>query len=256
MPRALARTLAALALVAAAAPLHAQELPPARQLVDRYLQAIGAPAALAAHTSVRMTGELEFTAMGLKGTTQTSVASPNKMVSTVDLAGVGQIRNGFDGTTGWQLSPIQGPSVFQGAQLEQTRENATWAEMLVDIAEPATYTSLETVRRTEMGGRPCHEVKAVRASGREAFYCFDVETGLLVGSRQKQAGEMGEVEVIATSSDYKDFGGLKLATRSVVLFAGQEMRTTLTAVEFDTVQPSAFELPPEIRALQPPAPRN
>ncbi|HEU0052968.1 MAG TPA: hypothetical protein VFQ39_07310 [Longimicrobium sp.] len=243
------RGLAVAALVLAAAPARAQETPTADQLVTRYLAAIGGPQAVQRYSSMRVTGTVSIPAAGLTGTTDVSMAKPGKMLMTMQFPGLGEIRNGFDGTVGWGISPMTGPTVSDGAELEQVRENANWPEMLTQLSEKTAYSTIETVGRAEYGGRPCWKVRLVRTSGRESFLCFDVENGLIVATQRKQASRMGEIEATTLVSDYRDFGGLKMATKSTTQMAGQEMVFTTTAVEFDTVPATAFDLPADIRTM-------
>jgi hypothetical protein len=242
--------MAAAALSLAAVPAVAQETPPtADQLVNRYLDAIGGRQAVQRYSSMRVRGTVDMPGAGLTGTTDVSLGKPGKMVVVMEFPGVGQIRNGFDGTVGWGVSPMTGPTVSDGAELEQARENSNWPEMLTQLADKPAYSTVETVGRAEYGGTSCWKVRFVRVSGRESFLCFHPETGLIVASQRKQASQMGEIEAITLVSEYRDFGGLKMATKSTTQVAGQEMRFTTTAVEFDTVPATAFDLPAEIRTL-------
>lgn len=243
-----ALALAAVSL-ALAAPLRAQALPDARQLLEKHIEAVGGRAAVEGRQSVKITSTLDFPAVGLTGTGVTVVARPNRVAATMEFAGVGQIKSGFDGTVGWSTSPMTGPSLSEGEELEQTREAAGFLESVFQVSEPSEYRALETVERTEMGGRPCWKVKLTRASGRESFACFDVETGLIVGSQRKQVSRMGEMEMVSVLSDYKDFGGVKVATRTSLTVGPQTINATVTAVEWNAAEPNAFELPAEIKTL-------
>ncbi|HEX7243653.1 MAG TPA: hypothetical protein VF263_25425 [Longimicrobiaceae bacterium] len=249
-PRAL--LLAAALASLAAAPLAAQgTLPPAQQLLDRYAQAVGGRDRVARYTSVRTVSDLEFMGMGIKGTVESYTAKPNRMFMKTELGPAGTGTMGFDGAVGWTNSAMQGPALMEGAELEQRREESDFLESAAMIADPAAYASIQTVERAEMGGKACWKVKLVRKSGRESFNCYDVETGLLAGIVRTQVTQMGNMEITSVVGDYKDFGGVLLPTRSTATAAGQPVVivTTTRSVEFDTAQPSVFELPQEIRAL-------
>ncbi|HEV2146904.1 MAG TPA: hypothetical protein VGR37_05860 [Longimicrobiaceae bacterium] len=263
LPRAL-RLAATAALLAASAPLAAQggaaagDLPPAKQLIDRYAEAIGGREKVMSHTSMRSVADVEMPAVGLKGTMEMFAARPNRSFVSMNFPGVGASTTGFDGTVGWTVNPMQGPSLMEGAALDYMRETADFYETLSQIPDPARYTSIETVERTEMGGRPCWKVKLVSRSGRESFNCYDTETGLLVGMVRTQETAMGKMETTSVLSDYKEFGGIKVSTKSVTSMMGQQMIIATRTVELDTVQPSQLEPPAEIRTLvqAQAAPRN
>jgi hypothetical protein len=252
-PRAL--RLAAAALLASAAPLAAQAaapadaLPPAQQLIDRYAEAVGGRAKILSHSSLRATADVEMPAVGLKGSMEMFAAKPNRSFVRMDFPGMGATTTGYDGTVGWMVNPLQGPSLAEGEALEYMRETADFHEALAQLPDPARYASIETVERTEMGGRPCWKVKLVRPSGRESFNCYDVENGLLVGMVRTQESAMGNMETTTVLSDYKEFGGIRMATKSVTSMMGQQMVAATRTVELDTVQPSQLEPPAEIRTL-------
>ncbi|HEX2093488.1 MAG TPA: hypothetical protein VHG28_13870 [Longimicrobiaceae bacterium] len=233
------------------APLAAQgpALPPAQQILDRYAQAVGGRERIARYSSAHVVSEMEMPSIGMKATIESWAAKPNRSFVRMELGAAGTTTMGFDGTVGWSNSAIQGPSLLEGAELEQMREGSDFVEAISMIPDPAGYSAIETVERTEMGGRVCYKVKLVRKSGRESFNCYDVETGLLVGMSRTQETAMGKIETTAVVSDYKEFGGVMIPTRSTGTMMGQQIVSTTRSVEFDTVQPSQFDLPQEIRAL-------
>jgi hypothetical protein len=237
-------SLLAVSLVPAAA--AAQELPPARQLVDRYIEAIGGREAILARTSTHTTGTFAMPAMGLTGDLEVYSADPGRQVTKVNISGIGEIRTGFDGEVAWSLNPMEGPRVFEGKELAQAKDEAAPESTLRD---PALVESLETVEKTSMNGQDCYRVRVVWKSGRETFDCYSVETGLIVALQQKNESPMGAIDVTVLVNDYKDFGGLRLPTRLVQQMMGAEQVLTITSVSFDAVDPSVFELPAEIRAL-------
>ncbi len=242
--------LAAALASLAAAPLAAQgTLPPAQQLLDRYAQAVGGRDRVARYSTARVVSEMEMPAMGMKGTIESYSAKPNRSFARIEMGAAGTTTMGFDGTVGWSSNAMQGPALAEGEQLEQMREGADFVESVTMIADPSAYASIRTVERTEMGGKACWKVKLVRKSGRESFNCYDTETGLLAGIVRTQETPMGKVETSAVVSDYKEFGGVLIPTRSTGTMMGQQIVSSTRSVEFDTAQPSVFELPAEIRAL-------
>ncbi|MEW5928090.1 MAG: hypothetical protein AB1941_11440 [Gemmatimonadota bacterium] len=234
----------ALALPAAAA---AQQLPPAKQLIDRYVEVTGGRDAYMKHRSRTTEIELEMPAMGMKMPMRVVQTAPNRMVSQAEMpGGAGTMRSGYDGTVGWQINPMAGPSLMSGAELEQTVQQA---EFYGTLNYDKLYRTMETVERTEMGGRPCYRVKLVTASGRESWQCFDTETGLMVASGGKQESQMGTIDMTTLLSDYKEFDGIRVPTRATAQMMGQQMVTTIKSVSHAPVEASAFALPAEIQAL-------
>lgn len=241
--------IAAALLAGAPAELPAQQaanLPAARELVSRYVAAIGGREAVLRPASSRAVGHFEMPAAGLRGDMEILSARPNRMVSIITIPGLGVIRSGFDGTVGWSVDPMMGARLMSGAELDATRDQSN---MLAAVRDPSLFRSMETVERTEIGGQPCHKVKLVWTSGRESFDCYHTETGLLVATIATQESPMGSVEVTTSYSDYREFGGVRMPTRMTQAVMGQQQILSVTDVQYDAVDASAFELPAEIRAL-------
>lgn len=222
-------------------------LPAARTIIDRYVQAIGGRDAVLRHTSIRSVGSFEMPAAGVKGNLTVVQVAPNKMGMTIDLPGMGQMVTAYDGTVGWSINPMQGPRVLEGKELAQIREDAGPAAML----RPADRVrSVETVERTTMNGQSCYKVKVTTLSGRETFDCYSTETGLLVGMTGTQDSPMGQVQVTTLFDDWKEFGGLKAATKVRLQMLGQEQVLTIDRLEFDRQDDlKALEMPEQVKPL-------
>jgi hypothetical protein len=255
MKHSFGRTLALTALVLAgsARGAAAQELPPAQQIVDRYVESIGKGAATRQnfrHVVAEMSMPAGTMTMDMK------FARPNKMVTSVEMPGLGAMRSGFDGTRGWSVNPMSGAQVMEGKELEQL---ARQADFDASFNLSKQFPSMTTVERSTANGQPCYKVRMVSVSQDTAFACFDVGTGLLSQMQTRQESQMGRMETTINMLDYKDFGGVKMPTRTITQVMGQELTTTVKSVSTEPIAPAAFEPPAEVKALmqQPaPAPKN
>jgi hypothetical protein len=106
---------------------------------------------------------------------------------------------------------------------------------------------LDTVAEEEVHGKPASGVKVTAADGKDFTLYFDKESGLPV----KQVatvmgfGGGGEVKQETTFSEYKDFGGIKKATKVESKRDGQPFQE-MTITEFkvlDKVDPKTFAEP-------------
>jgi hypothetical protein len=186
-------------------------------------------------------------AQGLVGTVEIfGAANPNRATLRVQVPGLGEIASGFDGSHGWSLSPLLGPMLQVGKELEQSKFDA---DFYGDLRDPKRYRSMKTVEKTTFDNRPCYKVSMVREDGSEDFDFYDVVTGLRAGSMNTRETPMGSVKTTSIEGDYKKFGNLLLATSVVQQIMGVEQKIMLATVEFDKVQPSAFDLPDPIKAL-------
>lgn len=259
-----ARWIAALALATFTLTTHAQQpaapaggaagpksaaaadLPTARSIIDRHVRAIGGREAVLSHSSTHARGTLSMPMAGMTGELDIYAAKPNRSLVKITLGGVGSVVEGFDGTHGWTLSPMTGPMLLDGRQLEDKRFDA---EYHAELKDDARYASMTTLERTEFDGRPCYRVRLQRKSGAEDIEFYDVATGLKAGGITTRETQMGTVTATTVERDYKKFGNLLQATTIRSQFSGMEQVITLTAVEYDSVPASVFEMPAEIKAL-------
>ena len=245
-----ARALGVAAVVATAHAAAAQQqsgLPPAQQIVEKYVQAIGGRQLIGRFNARHTQAEMSMPAMGMTMTMDVYQARPNKMFSRIDMGGMGTATSGYDGQVAWVNSAMSGPRILSGPELNETLSHADFDASL----DPAkTFTTMETLGEKTVDGHPCWNVRMVTATGVEAQNCFDKETGLLVGSTVTQHSQMGEMQAEMLYSDYREFDGIRMPTKTTVSTMGQQMVTTLKSVSHEAVPDSMFALPPEIRALQ------
>jgi hypothetical protein len=221
-------------------------LPAPQELIARHVKAVGGREAVLAYSSRRATGTMSVPASGMEGTLEVFMAKPNKSLMRINLPGVGAMEEGFDGTHGWSINPVTGPSLLQGKQLEDRREESEFGS---ELTLEKNYTAMKTVEKTDFDGRPCYKVVATRKVGGEDTIYFDVETGLRAGSVATRETPMGPITATTFETGYKQFGKVKYPTRLRISTMGIEQVMTLNTIEHDTVDPNTFALPAPIKAL-------
>ncbi len=243
------RTFATL-MIAGAVPVlaAAQGLPDGKALVSKHIAAIGGREAMEKHSSVHMTGTFSMAAMGIEGPIHLYRAKPSLFLQQITLGAMGEVTQGFDGTTAWSVNPMMGPSIVTGDQAAQMKQQA---DFFADYPDFAKYTSVETVGLEDFEGRKCYKVKLVKADGSgEAMQFFDAETGLAAGmTRTVENPQMGKIDVTVVMSDYKDQGGVKMPSKILQKTPQGDVLLTFTTVEFDNVDAKVFALPDAVKAL-------
>jgi outer membrane lipoprotein-sorting protein len=256
MQKTFGRTLtlgAALALALTAGGAQAQQLPTARQIVDRYVEAVGGRQVVAQQRFRRIQAEMSMPAMGATFTMDSKYARPNKFINRMEMPGMGVMTTGFDGQNAWAMNPATGATLMDGKELQQAMRQADF-DGAVDFSK--AFPTMETVARATVDGKACNRVRMVSAQADTVFGCFDVESGLLTSMEMKQASPMGEMTVTMRMSDYRDFGGMKMPARTTMEMAGQQMVTTVKSVSYEPIPDSEFVPPAEVRALIANRPRN
>lgn len=227
------------------APAQPTTLPSASEIFQRSLQAIGGADAVRRHTSMRMEGTLGAAAMGMKGTMVVQALAPNLFLTTIDMAGVGAMKQGFDGTVGWTTNPLMGTQLLEGRTLDELRRSADFYKEL----DPGKVWKSATVKGVaDFGGRRCYQVEVDGDMGNGSLF-YGVDDGLARGMRLEVDSPMGKVPTVTRMVEYKPFDGLMLATRTEIEAMGVVQTMTVDTVDFAPIDPKVFELPAEVKAL-------
>jgi zinc protease len=225
----------------------AAELPAAREIIDRYIAAIGGRDAVLSHTSMHVTGTFAVPASGIQGQMEIySATKPDRALQKVTIPGVGEVTTGYDGEHGWTVNPMTGPMLQQGKELEQARFEA---DFYGELRDPKKYKSITTLEKTTFEGRPCYKLSLVHLDGTEDFEFYDAETALRAGGVSTRETPMGSVTSTTAEGEYKKFGNVLQATTLALKAMGVEQKITVTTVEYDNVAATVFEPPAAVKAL-------
>lgn len=234
------------AQVAQAASPTQVALPAGREIVDRYIAAIGGADVIANTESWHATGTFELPGQGITGSLDVYSARPALSLVKVSIAGLGDVQTGYDGKVAWSIEPASGPSVLTGRAHTQAADDARFDAVL---HAPSFTRELTTVEQVEFDRQQAYKVKVVLASGRERFEFYSVESGLQVGTEGAQETPMGTVPTTTFLRNYQRFGPMLQATEIVQRPLGFEQVVRITGFEYDNVPPETFALPPAIQAL-------
>ena len=214
-------------------------------ILARYVDVLGGEEALRANESATVKGKMFIDAMGIEGDVTIYAAAPDRFVMNIDTP-MGAMNQGYNGEVGWSDNPMTGPSVLDGAELAEAKNQA---DFYGELTYADRYSSMETVELTEFAGESAYKLKLTGAEGKETTQYFSEASSLLLGQEAVQAGPMGESEVTITFSDYQEFGGRKRAGTTTILTSGMEIRQTVSEVTYDDVEDSSFEPPASIKGM-------
>lgn len=220
--------------------------PTADAIFARHIQAIGGKDAVLKAAALRTVGKMEMPAQGISAAMQ-SVAEPNRTAMKLTIPGIGEISNGFDGSVAWEVNPMRGSRIMTEKETLSAQESADFHATMLFAKE--RYSSVECVGQAEFGGQKTWQVKTVLKSGRVVNEYFSVETGLRVGSQTTSESQAGILNVSTVDSDYKQFGALKVATRTEMTTGAQKVVLTISDVIIGALPDSAFAAPASVKAL-------
>jgi hypothetical protein len=239
---------AAAALLLAVPAVQAQSLPSAADVIAKHVAAIGGRDAILKVTSLKQTGSMEITAAGMTADLELVMVAPNKQSMKMNLAGLGEILTGTDGTVAWSVNPMQGARLLEGKELEQLKEQADFAATMLFSAD--RFSSMTNEGVVDFAGEKAYKVKMVRKdSGTETWNYFSLASGLQIGSEATVVSEMGTISTSSIVSEYKQFGPLKMATRTELTTGPQKMVLTVSNAEVNTVGAEAVAVPAAVQPL-------
>lgn len=223
------------------------KVPTAEEVFKKHIEATGGLDAWKAKKSMNSTGVMRFPSAGLEGKMVVKAMLPNQMLMTMDITGIGVVSAGFDGTTGWSINPMAGPTILEGKPLDDMRRQADFQRDLLLAGNPGKS---EVKGPALFGVTEVWNVTVREADGRETTNLYDRKTGMLVGTIMNVASQMGEVPVTVVMSQYNDFDGVKWPKLALSWTPVGQQEIITDTIEWNTVPAAEFALPPEIVALQ------
>lgn len=226
-----------------AKPEASVKLPTAREIVARYEKALGGREANEKIKSWTTKGTVELSPMGARGTFETIASAPNRLLNKVHLEGLGDIINGFDGTTAWTINPLQGSRELTGTELLQTKFSSDFYR---NVALEKQYPKMEVTGIEKVNGKDAYVVVGTPEGLPASTMYFDTASGLLVRTDDTFVSPEGKQPVSLFIEEMKQVDGVMVPSK---------MRTKLPAFEM-TMTVSDIKSGPEIPASQFARPKN
>jgi hypothetical protein len=213
--------------------------PPAEQVLDRYIAAIGGAGRVAALTSFVGKG----TYIGFddpdKSPLEIYARAPGRRTTVVHGLS-GDTTNVVDGRNAWIAGPPAERPVplltLTGHELEGVRLEA---ELLFPARIRDSLTKWRAGVPALLGDREVRVVQGTTAGGAVATLCFDAETGLLVRLVRYAASPVGRLVTRIDYSDYRDVAGVRMPFRWTVSWLSGRSTYELTEVQPNVPIPDA-----------------
>lgn len=226
-----------------------ENLPDARQILDRYVEVTGGKAAYEKIRTRVSTGTIEFKSAGVKGPLVVYQAAPDKRYQVGELPGVGQVEEGAKGDLAWGRDPINGPRVKEGDERLESLRDAVFNP---EIHWQKQYSEVKTVAREPVGERECFKVMLQpRQGGVPETRWYDVESGLLLKVLGRYTTEMGAIDVELRLDDYRDIAGVRVPHRLTQIVLTFEQTVQYDKIEHNVEIPDdRFEPPADVKAIR------
>lgn len=223
----------------------AKKLPPAEKIIAQYIEATGGEAAHRKITSHKITAKMEFPSQGIKGQISAYSKAPAYTRAMVTMPGLGRSMEGSDGKIAWEMDNVSGARVLEGDALEfRLRLSRFYAE----LEWKQQYKSAKTVDEVEVDGKKCYKIELTPKSGDPVYHYYDKDSHLRVRADMTFVLPQGKLPVETYLSEYKEFGGIKVATKNIRKIMGQEQVVEILSYETNVEIPEGtFDTPEPVK---------
>lgn len=214
----------ALGVARSSQPDSTETVPPAEQVFDRYIEAIGGEDVVRSIRNRRIEGTFEGTPFNGAARLKVWADAPNKIhIQIREPLGI-RLDIYYNGEYGWETVNGGDPNLIYGPRLVELAESA---QFYGEAGYKDRYTEYETIGAGEYKGDAVWAVRAVSEAGRTRRLFFDQGTGLFVAEQSSVArmGESGSLEarfVEVGHSSYTEIGGMLYPTRQTQNIEGDE----------------------------------
>lgn len=224
----------------------------AEEILTRYVEALGGEANYRAITTRYVEGVVENTKTKTRSRLVAWQKAPDQIRVELESPGLNTFEQGFDGTIGWARD-VRTARILEGEDLDGLKESG---DFYTEIEWKRKYAKMDAQPDSPFDGKPANVVKVTTKAGKNQTLYFDPATGLLVGYADEANAAANKKATLTIVGDYKEFAGIKFATRYVQRSADVELITTYRKVEMNAAFTMSFTMPPEVKAAIEEAKKN
>ena len=191
-------------LWAPSSPSPEPPLPSVKQILDRYVQALGGAEALTKITSRTAKGS-RIGADNVLVPEEVYQKAPDKILTITSYPQV-VFSNGFNGTAAWGHSSREGATPLPDQLVAQIKRDAVFHK---ELKTEELYAKLTVSGKVPVRDAEAYVIEAKPASGPAEKLFFDVRTGLLVRRYTESDTFLGKLPLQTDYEDYREVDGVK-----------------------------------------------
>jgi photosynthetic reaction center cytochrome c subunit len=224
------------------APPKTSGTPPADEILDKYIQALGGAAQLAKLTSYTAKGTSQLFGEVRIDPAEIYAKAPD-LLATIVHQREGDLARTYDGEQAWVMLPLTvvkeyplTASAFEGAKLD--------AQMAFPGGLKHFFSNWKVSFPSTLDGRDVYVVQGNNPSGLLATFYFDKQTGLLTRMVRYANSAMGRVPTQWDLSDYRSVAGVMMPFKwTFGWVSGREIYTLTDVQPNATVDMAKFGKP-------------
>lgn len=216
------------------------------KIIEASIEALGGSEAIESIKFMHQTGTISIAAMGLEGTIETNIASPDRLRIVIDLPMMGKTTQGLNDGVAWSIDAMNGPRILPD---EEASDIINQTNLMYPLDFLKNNTTIDYVEETEFDGQAAHKIHTIDTDGKESFNYYAVESGHQIGSEAETDSPMGKIKVITILREYKEIGGQLQPTKLVQMIGPTEILISIDSADSGEIEESVFELPAAVTAL-------
>lgn len=181
-----------------------ETLPSFKQILDRYVQALGGAEALN-KVNTRVAKGSRIGADGVLVPEEIYQKAPDKLLTVTSYPQV-VFSNGFNGTVAWGHSSREGATPLADQFVGQIKRDAVFYK---ELKTEQLYSRITVLGKTSVRDADAYIVEAKPADGPVEKLFFDVKTGLLVRRYTESDTPLGKLPLQTDYEDYREVDGIK-----------------------------------------------
>jgi photosynthetic reaction center cytochrome c subunit len=182
----------------------AETLPSVKQILERYVQALGGADALN-KINTRIVKGSRIGADNVLVPEEVYQKAPDKLLTITSYPQV-VFSNGFNGTVAWGHSSRDGATPLPDQLIAQIKRDAVFYK---ELKTDQIYSSLTLLGKTPVRDADAYVIEAKPPDGPIEKLFFDVKTGLLVRRYTESSTPLGKLPLQTDYEDYREVDGVK-----------------------------------------------
>ncbi len=223
--------------------------PPAEQIIEKYVDALGGAAALAKISTRQVKGTINVSGRNLPIEILTKVGA--KQLTVIHLPN-GDSVTAYDGTSGWTAAPNRPVRDVPSVEVASARPEV---DLQLPLDMKQLFSEIKPLAPETIGNRETYVVAGMNSGELGAKFYFDKDSGFLVRILRYTKSPLGRSPTQIDYADYRPQDGLKVPFQQTIARPNSRLTIQIEEAKFNVpVDEAKFARPGMPPAGTPPSP--
>ncbi len=223
--------------------------PPAEQIIEKYVDALGGAAALAKISTRQVKGTINVSGRNLPIEILTKVGA--KQLTVIHLPN-GDSVTAYDGTSGWTAAPNRPVRDVPSVEVASARPEV---DLQLPLDMKQLFSEIKPLAPETIGNRQTYVVAGMNSGELGAKFYFDKDSGFLVRILRYTKSPLGRSPTQIDYADYRPQDGIKVPFHLTIARPNSRLTIQIEEAKFNVpVDEAKFARPGTPPAGTPPSP--